>query len=68
MGWSAVMFYRRGMQIPDAVLHLVLTGGALFTFGAVFHVWRKLRFQNAIWHGFVLLGVVCHYAAILNLS
>jgi hemolysin III len=32
-----------------------------FTSGAT------LRFQNAIWHGFVLPGAACHYAAILKL-
>jgi hemolysin III len=26
-----------------------------------------LRFQNAIWHGFVLLGAACHYTAVLDL-
>jgi hemolysin III len=24
-----------------------------------------LRFQNAIWHGFVLVAACCHYSAIL---
>ncbi|HMF21791.1 MAG TPA: hemolysin III family protein, partial [Pseudolabrys sp.] len=24
------------------------------------------RFQNAIWHGFVLTGAGCHYAAVLT--
>jgi hemolysin III len=33
----------------------------------VFHVWERLRFQNAIWHGFVLLAASCHYAAVLDL-
>jgi hemolysin III len=26
-----------------------------------------LRFQNVIWHCFVLLGAACHYTAILDL-
>jgi hemolysin III len=25
-----------------------------------------LRFQNAIWHGFVLSAAFCHYAAVLT--
>jgi hypothetical protein len=33
--------------------------------GTVFHVWERLRFQNAIWHGFVLLAAGCHYSAVL---
>jgi hemolysin III len=29
-----------------------------------FHVWRSLRFQTAIWHGFVLAAAICQYAAV----
>jgi hemolysin III len=32
--------------------------------GVVFHLWERLRFQNAIWHGFVVIGAFCHYAAL----
>ena len=35
--------------------------------GVIFHAWQRLRFQNAIWHCFVLLGAACHYTAILDL-
>jgi hemolysin III len=39
----------------------------LYTFGVIFHAWQRLRFQNAIWHAFVLLGAACHYTAVLDL-
>ena len=42
-------------------------GGLLYSFGVIFHAWQRLRFQNAIWHGFVLLGAACHYTAVLDL-
>ena len=45
-------------------MKLLLIGGALYTIGVVFHAWDGLRFQNAIWHGFVLAAAICHYAAI----
>jgi hemolysin III len=38
----------------------------LFSCGVIFHAWRGLRFQNAIWHGFVLGAAVCHYGAVLS--
>jgi hemolysin III len=25
-----------------------------------------LRFQNAIWHAFVLVAAICHFAAVLD--
>jgi len=48
-------------------LWFVLAGGALYSLGVIFHAWRRLRFQNAIWHSFVLLGAACHYTAVLDL-
>lgn len=67
MGWSAAILWSgKDAPIPPGAFHLLLAGGILFSLGVVFHVWQKLRFQNAIWHFFVLLGASCHYAAVLN--
>ncbi len=43
---------------------LLAIGGLLYSIGVVFHVWRTLPFQNAIWHGFVLVATACHYGTI----
>jgi hemolysin III len=68
MGWSGVMLYGRVVNaLPALALWLVLAGGMLYSFGVIFHSWRRLRFQNAIWHCFVLLGAACHYTAVLDL-
>ena len=45
----------------------IAAGGLLYSFGVIFHAWQRLRFQNAIWHCFVLLGAACHYTAVLDL-
>ena len=45
---------------------LILSGGILYTIGSIFHAWHDLRFQNAIWHAFVLVAAGCHYAAVLR--
>ena len=42
--------------------------GGTALIGTAFHVWRTLRFQKAIWHGFVLVAAGCHYAAVLRIS
>ena len=54
-------------RLPALTLGLTFAGGVLYTSGVIFHAWQRLRFQNAIWHGFVLLGAACHYTAILDL-
>jgi len=66
LGWSGVIAYDSlASALPSASLSLLAIGGILYSVGALFHVWRGLRFQNAIWHGFVLLAASCHYAAVL---
>jgi hemolysin III len=68
MGWSGVMVFDViADAIPGPTLWLIAIGGVLYSAGVIFHVWERLRFQNAIWHGFVLLAAGCHYAAVLDL-
>jgi hemolysin III len=68
MGWSGLMLYDAVVSaLPAMALWLVVAGGALYSLGVIFHAWQRLRFQNAIWHGFVLLGAACHYTAVLDL-
>jgi len=66
LGWSGIMAYDSlASAVPGTSLWLLVIGGILYSVGALFHVWRGLRFQNVIWHGFVLLAASCHYAAML---
>lgn len=66
LGWSGVIFFETiVVSLPSASLWLLATGGVLYSAGVIFHVWRGLRFQNAIWHGFVLAAAGCHYSAVL---
>ena len=68
MGWSGMMLYDAVVEkLPTLTLGFTLAGGVLYTSGVIFHAWQRLRFQNAIWHGFVLLGAACHYTAILDM-
>lgn len=66
MGWSGlVAFQPIADHLPPMSMLLIVIGGILYTVGVVFHVWRRLRFQNAIWHGFVVTAAAIHYAAVL---
>jgi len=68
MGWSGFMVYDTVVaSLPPLTLWFIAAGGVLYSFGIVFHAWQRLRFQNAIWHSFVLLGAACHYTAVLDL-
>jgi hemolysin III len=64
--WSGLFAYETiAAAIPAASLWLLAAGGVLYSTGVIFHSWQRLRFQNAIWHGFVLLAACCHYSAVL---
>jgi hemolysin III len=68
MGWSGLIAYDAGMSsLPQLALWFIVAGGLLYSFGVIFHAWRRLRFQNVIWHSFVLMGAACHYTAVLDL-
>src|SRR5262245_55473357 len=66
LGWSGVLVVGSiATALPSVSLWLLAIGGIIYTIGVVFHRWESLRFQNAIWHAFVLVGACCHYWAIL---
>ena len=67
MGWSGLFTIGPvAAALAPVTLTLIAAGGVLYSAGVVFHAWRSLRFQNAIWHGFVLSAAFCHYAAVLT--
>lgn len=66
MGWSCLFAMRPIVAaLAPGTLWLIAAGGGLYTVGVIFHVWSSLRFQNAIWHAFVLAAASCHYVAVL---
>lgn len=67
MGWSGLVAIGPiTAHLPPASVVLVVVGGILYSAGVIFHVWQRLRFQNAIWHGFVVTAAVAHYVAVLT--
>jgi hemolysin III len=67
MGWSGLFVIGPvAAALAPVTLALIVAGGVLYSVGVIFHVWRSLRFQNAIWHGFVLAAALCHYGAVVT--
>jgi hemolysin III len=67
LGWCGVAVYGSFFALlPNQIFWLLAIGGALYSLGVIFHVLSSLRFQNAIWHAFVLLAAICHFAAVLE--
>lgn len=66
MGWLALIAVKPMLlSVPHSGLLWLLVGGVLYTVGVVFYAWKKVPYNHAIWHGFVLAGSACHYVAVL---
>jgi hemolysin III len=67
MGWLIVIAVEPLVSSvhPGGLLLLVL-GGLTYTLGVVFYVWRRLPYNHAVWHVFVLVGSICHFACVLG--
>ena len=66
MGWIVLVAVKPMLSSVDAGgLILLLSGGLAYSAGVVFYIWRRLPFNHAIWHLFVLTGSFCHFFAIL---
>jgi hemolysin III len=67
MGWLVVIAAGplvRAVQ-PEGVVLLVL-GGVIYTLGVIFYAWRRLPYNHAVWHVFVLGGSACHVSCVLG--
>lgn len=66
-GWAVLVALDPLLQsVSTWALVLLCVGGSLYTIGVVFHLWRSLPYQNAVWHGCVVAAAACHYAAIFD--
>ena len=65
MGWlSVLLIYPMWQVLPGATLALIMVGGLTYSLGTIVYAHPGMRFQNAIWHVFVLAASICFFAAI----
>ncbi|MBY7733056.1 PAQR family membrane homeostasis protein TrhA [Vibrio bathopelagicus] len=65
MGWlSLVVVYQLAMNIDIGGLVLLAVGGVIYSLGVIFYVAKRIPYNHAIWHLFVLAGCACHFFAI----
>jgi len=65
MGWL-IIFYFKDLTAhlhEKGVFYLIL-GGVLYTIGAILYSIKKIKFNHAIFHIFVLAGSFCHFLSI----
>ncbi len=65
MGWTALAAIVPLVRILQGAGTVWLaTGGALYTAGCVFYLWKSLPYSHMVWHLFVLAGTICHFFCI----
>ncbi|MEZ8101689.1 PAQR family membrane homeostasis protein TrhA [Vibrio bivalvicida] len=65
MGWlSLIVIYQLAMNLSVEGLTLLAAGGVIYSLGVIFYVAKRIPYNHAIWHGFVLAGCACHFFAI----
>ena len=65
LGWISVALITQMLTVlPLPAVAFLVAGGLIYTAGAVVFSLDQIRFQNAIWHGFVLTASLCFFTAI----
>lgn len=65
MGWMVMFFIKPLIQnLSSEGLKYLILGGVFYTVGAVFYSIKKIPYNHAIFHVFVLLGSLCHFVTI----
>lgn len=66
MGWLVIIAIKPLYTSLSAEgFALLLTGGLLYSVGAIFYIWRNLPYSHAIWHLFVIAGSAFMYFCVL---
>jgi hemolysin III len=67
IGWSGVLVFQTlASALPPVSFWLLVAGGLTYSAGIIFHLWDRLKFQNVLWHVFVVAGSILHLWAIFD--
>ncbi|HEX6144096.1 MAG TPA: hemolysin III family protein [Geminicoccaceae bacterium] len=67
LGWIILIAIDRLIAaVSPPALVLLVAGGILYSIGVLFHLWDRLPYNRAVWHGFVLIAAACHYVSVLD--
>ena len=67
MGWICVVAIPPLVKaLPASGLAWLVAGGLAYSLGVIFYGVKRIPFNHAIWHLFVLAGSVFHYLAVIT--
>lgn len=66
MGWLVLIAIKPVMSaVPLSGMIWLFAGGLFYTVGVLFFAWKRVPYNHAIWHVFVMAGSICHYFAVM---
>ncbi len=69
ISWAGLIVLGQSFrEFGSQTVTFLLIGGAFYTFGILFYLWKKIPYSHAVWHLFVLGGSIFHYFSVLNLA
>ncbi|MCB2199816.1 hemolysin III family protein [bacterium] len=67
MGWVVLIALKPLLAtVPHGFFLWLGIGGACYSLGVIFYVWRTFPYHHMVWHLFVLAGSVTHFFGILK--
>ena len=65
IGWVAIFVITPiSNALPHQGLNWLIIGGVIYTLGVIFYIVKRIPYNHAIWHGFVLAGSLSHFICI----
>ncbi len=66
MGWMfMIAIVPIVRNLPGISVAFLFIGGACYSLGVIFYMWRNLKYGHGIWHLFVLGGTITHFFSVL---
>ena len=67
MGWMIITVIKPlSVAMAATDFWLLMAGGIIYSSGIIFYLMERMPYHKAIWHGFVLVAAVLHFAAIAS--
>ena len=66
MGWIVLIAVKPLLAaVPLSGIAWLLAGGLFYMVGVLFYAVKRVPYNHAIWHVFVMGGSICHYFAVM---
>lgn len=65
MGWLIILLLPSMLEnVATNGMWLLAAGGLSYSIGAIFYAFKRIPYNHAIWHLFVLGGSICHFLSV----